>query len=443
MVMNSRSSRSRSACLLGSLLLLVSTGASAQTLRIFHMDVEQADAALVVMPNGKTLLIDSGKNNMGARLQAVMQQAGVTHIDAFVASHYHEDHFGGIDDLVTAGVQVLESFDRGDKACCLSDAKKAEPTFVDYQAAVGEDAITLRAGGAINLDPSVTILAISSGGRVVGQTDNSTGVDENDMSVSLLITFAGFTAFFGGDIEAPTEAKIAAFDAVMNVDLYKANHHGSHSSSSPAFMNDLRPAVVVISNGSHGGHKHPRQVTLNTYTAMMPTPAVFQTNRCLQLAPCANVPNAQIADPDSSDEDGTILITVNATNYTVAFGTTTRTFPIKNPVASTPTTPTVVITSLLPNPVGDDEQFETVTVQNKSATAASLVGWTLQDRSGATWNLEGSLAPSQARTFRRNGQTMSLNNAGDEVVLRDAGNLERDRFAYLPSGEGTVIKTQH
>ena len=124
-----------------------------------------------------------------------------------------------------------------------------------------------------------------------------------------------------------------------------------------------------------------------------------------------------------------MLITVNATDYTVAFGTTTRTFPIKNPVAPTPTTPTVAITSLLPNPVGDDdEQFETVTVQNKSASAASLVGWTLQDRSGATWNVEGSLAPSQVRAFRRNGQTMSLDNAGDEVVLRDAGNRERDHW---------------
>ena len=54
------------------------------------------------MPNGKTLLIDSGKNGHGPRIQAVMQQAGVTQIDAFVNSHYHEDHFGGIDDLVDA-----------------------------------------------------------------------------------------------------------------------------------------------------------------------------------------------------------------------------------------------------------------------------------------------------------------------------------------------------
>jgi hypothetical protein len=42
----------------------------------------------------------------------------VTQIDAFVATHYHEDHVGGIDDLVDMGVAVGERFDRGDKACC-------------------------------------------------------------------------------------------------------------------------------------------------------------------------------------------------------------------------------------------------------------------------------------------------------------------------------------
>jgi beta-lactamase superfamily II metal-dependent hydrolase len=44
---------------------------------------------------GKTLLIDSGKNTMGQPIRNVVQQAGVTQIDVFVASHYHEDHYGG------------------------------------------------------------------------------------------------------------------------------------------------------------------------------------------------------------------------------------------------------------------------------------------------------------------------------------------------------------
>src|SRR5688572_21261445 len=151
-------------------IALWAEAASAQTLRIYHIDVEQADATLVVTPSGKTLLIDSGKNGHGQRVRNVMLQAGVTQIDAFVNSHYHEDHFGGIDDLVDAGVPVLESYDRGDKgACCLPPAKRNQPTFKDYQRTVGEDAIKLRPGDTINLDPLVTITVIASGGLVIGE----------------------------------------------------------------------------------------------------------------------------------------------------------------------------------------------------------------------------------------------------------------------------------
>jgi beta-lactamase superfamily II metal-dependent hydrolase len=158
------------ALILLSVLLVAAGPSTAQTLRIYQIDVEQADAALLVMPNGKTLLIDAGKNNHGTRIQAVMKQAGVTQIDAFVNSHYHEDHFGGIDDLVDAGVPVLEAYDRGDKDCCLPPAKKKQRTYIDYQRTVGEDAIQVRPGHAINLDPLVTITVIAAGGVVVGET---------------------------------------------------------------------------------------------------------------------------------------------------------------------------------------------------------------------------------------------------------------------------------
>jgi hypothetical protein len=226
-------------------------------------------------------------------------------------------------------------------------------------------------------------------------------------------------------IEAPTEAKIAARDLVMNVDLYKSDHHGSDTSSIADFMNDLRPSVIVISNGNNVIYHHPRQVTLTTYAAWQPPPTVFQTNKCLLGPPCGNVPDAQIADPETVDEDGTIQITVDAptNSYTVRYGATVRTFQVKAPATAPVTTATtagVIIESLLPNPVGDDVQSEEVTLRNKGTSAVSVVGWTLQDRSGGTWTLTGSLAAGQSQTFKRNGQAMSLNNTGDEIVLLDA-----------------------
>lgn len=432
-----------------SVFLLTAGPLSAQILRIYQIDVEQADAALVVMPNGKTLLIDSGKNGMGQRIKNVMDRAAVTKIDVFVNSHYHEDHFGGIDDLVDMGVPVLESYDRGDKQCCVPAAKKNQVTFKDYLRTVGEDAKPLRRGETINLDPLVTITCISSGGAVIGETNPVHGTDENDLSVSLLITFQGFKAFYGGDIEEPTETKIAARDLVKDVDIYKANHHGSHSSSSQAFMADLRPSTILISNGNDAIYKHPRQVSLTTYAGLSGPPTVFQTNKCFRGSPCGNAPDAFIADPETVDQDGTIEIDVDAVgSYSISFPVSpnhqVRSFQTKAPVgpAITPTA-RVVISSVLPNPVGNDEQLEQITIGNKGTAAVSLIGWTLKDRAGDTWLLNGSIAPNQSRTFRRNGQAMTLNNAGDEIVLLNTEQVEQDRFSYDVSNEGAVIQTQH
>jgi hypothetical protein len=90
---------------------------------------------------------------------------------------------------------------------------------------------------------------------------------------------------------------------------------------------------------------------------------------------------------------------------------------------------------LLPNPAGVVEQLEQVTLRNTGMTAVSLVGWILRDRSGLTWTLSGTINPGQSRTFVSNNQDMSLNNAGDEIVLIDGAQMERDRFGYMSSTE--------
>jgi beta-lactamase superfamily II metal-dependent hydrolase len=105
----------------------------AKNLRIYHIDVEQGAATLFVSPGGRTLLVDSGKNGHGARIKAVMDQAGVTQIDHFVNTHYHEDHYGGIDELPRdLNITIGQAYDRGDKQF-LPASKLNEARFRDYQ----------------------------------------------------------------------------------------------------------------------------------------------------------------------------------------------------------------------------------------------------------------------------------------------------------------------
>jgi len=228
-----------------------------QNLRIYHIDVDQADATLFIAPDGSSLLVDSGKNGHGARVKRVMDQAGITRINHFVATHYHEDHYGGIDDLIRdQGVQVLQAFDRGDKNSLPARTTNSK-SYEGYDTIIGHRAIEITRGMVIQVDPEVTATCISKGGVVLSEANPTTGHDENDMSVSLLVEYGSFRYFVGGDIERATERKIANVDVVMDVDVYQANHHGSHSSSSWNFVQDLHPSVVVISNGNRTDYGHP------------------------------------------------------------------------------------------------------------------------------------------------------------------------------------------
>lgn len=263
------------------LLTLLTSPALGQTLRIYHIDVDQASATLFVAPSGKTLLVDAGKNSHGARLRAAMQDAGVSKTDFFVNTHYHEDHLGGIDDLFHIPVTIAKAFDRGDKQFVSTKTKNTD-AYKDYLLVLGNSAEALTRGKTIPLDPLIAVTSIAAGGAVLGEANPpQPGQDENDMSVSLLITFAGFRYFIGGDTETATENKIAARDLVTDVDVYIADHHGAENGSSQGLLDDMKPNVVIISNGNRADYKHPQQTMLNRAAALAPAPVIFQTNKYL------------------------------------------------------------------------------------------------------------------------------------------------------------------
>jgi competence protein ComEC len=351
-------SRCRSITLALVLLSGVAPSAVAQTLRIYHIDVDQASATLFVSPAGRTLLVDSGKNGHGARIRSALQRAGVDRIDYFVDTHYHEDHYGGIDEVVDAGVSIGTAYDRGDKEF-LPTSRLEDATYKGYDRTVGHNAEQLTRGKTIPLDPLMTVTCTNAGGVVLGESDPPQHAgEENDMSIGLLIVFGGFRYWIGGDTEEPTEAKIAAKDLVQDVDVYVADHHGADNGSSADFLADLRPSVVIISNGSNKTFRHPRASTLARMRSLTPPPTIFQLNKYLGMGDDGgNVAAAFIADPETVDDDGTILVTVdqNAGSFTVSYGTTTQSFDVKTPAAPTPGPAVVsggrvVITKLLPDP---------------------------------------------------------------------------------------------
>ena len=87
-------------------------------------------------------------------------------------------------------------------------------------------------------------------------------------------------------------------------------------------MNDLKPSVIVISNGSNKSYQHPRSVTLEIYGNLTPKPLVIQTNKYVSTgADFGNVKDQFIADLPPNDKTGTIVVKVDlgVGNYMVSY----------------------------------------------------------------------------------------------------------------------------
>ncbi|MFC1706833.1 ComEC/Rec2 family competence protein, partial [Planctomycetota bacterium] len=104
----------RSLCLSAAVVLLTAVQATGTPLRIYHFDVEQGDATLIMSPVGRAALVDAGANGMGAdRIVPRLLSLGVQSLDYIVVTHYDADHVGGVDEVVGAGFRPLALLDRG------------------------------------------------------------------------------------------------------------------------------------------------------------------------------------------------------------------------------------------------------------------------------------------------------------------------------------------
>ncbi|MCB2181234.1 MAG: lamin tail domain-containing protein [Desulfobulbaceae bacterium] len=79
----------------------------------------------------------------------------------------------------------------------------------------------------------------------------------------------------------------------------------------------------------------------------------------------------------------------------------------------------IKITSLIPNPDGDENQNEKASLKNTGSTAINMAGWKLRDLVGTHWALDslGTVNPGQEVTILRHGQSMAMNNGGDTIDL--------------------------
>jgi len=242
-----------------------------RVLTAWFLDVGQGDAALVEVPGGGAWLVDAGglpfaggvdraaaeRAAQAPGREAVLRALGARHIrrlDLVVLSHPHPDHYRGLGALagtVPIGTLWLARPD---------PSRPLPPELVGILAELAARGTRIvhppigtvwRQGGA-----SITVLAPGDGGVATADPILS----DNDASLVLRVEFAGRRILFPGDVEEEGEGALAGRD--LAADLVKVPHHGSPTSSSPAFVAASHPRWAIISLGSQNqfGFPHPSVV---------------------------------------------------------------------------------------------------------------------------------------------------------------------------------------
>jgi competence protein ComEC len=215
-------------------------------LRITFFDVGQGDGILVEFPGSETWLVDAGGGfgdwNIGAReLVPELARLGILHLQTALLTHPDADHAYGfrgilseltVDELwMSRAVRSSGNRLAGELLALAASRNTAVRVFSRPEERVV-------AGVRVRLFPM------------------DAGRDTNDEALLARLQYGACSALLAADAELISENALLALHP-GHADLLKVAHHGSRTSSSPAFLEAVRPRWAVISVGLHNRYRHP------------------------------------------------------------------------------------------------------------------------------------------------------------------------------------------
>lgn len=221
---------------------LNNTVPSSHEVRVHFIDVGQADSLYIQLPEQVNILVDAGNAQDGPAVVNYLKEQGVADLDLLIATHPHEDHIGGIPDVLKA-FPVKEIIDSGKTSS--SKTYKTYSSQAQTEGCIWErDAYQSFTWG----NNSLQILT--------GEDD---WTELNNYSVVLRLDCGEIEFLLTGDAEKEAEALLSG---EIDAEILKVGHHGGSSSSSAVFLERVKPKTAIISVGSLNSYGHPAPDTL-------------------------------------------------------------------------------------------------------------------------------------------------------------------------------------
>src|SRR5215471_12546620 len=294
-------------------------------LQIYFVDVEGGQATLFVTPDKHSLLIDTGwPGNDGRdadRIVSAMKMAGINRIDYVLLTHYHDDHSGGVPQLVER-IPVGTFLDHGENV----DTRPNGATLKIWNAyqtvlATGKyKRISAHPGDVFPIG-SMKATVISSDGNVIDHnllgggeknqycdiTENKPNDhSENSHSLGVLINFGKLKILDLGDLTWEKERMFMCPDnRIGKVDILVVSHHGFLPSSSHALIDGIHPRVAIMDNGATKGGNVP---VLDTIRNTPGLETLWQLHYSEEGGAEHNTAPEFIANPQGPDQGNYIVV---------------------------------------------------------------------------------------------------------------------------------------
>ncbi len=172
------------------------------------------------------LIIDCGStsSNFG-KYTAVpyMGKRGVSNVDGVFISHWDEDHYSGLRELMNSNIKI-------------------EKVFSSYESDEIDGIELLFGGDSQKIDDRLKI-------EILWPDEGYTTGKSNNQSLVVLLKYEQNSILLTGDIESEAEGIVSKY--IEHTDILLVPHHGSKTSSTSEFVNNSSPSIAVMSYGKN------------------------------------------------------------------------------------------------------------------------------------------------------------------------------------------------